>query len=42
MRLDQPIQWQGGEHPGSNLVGQRRDAQLNALALEALALPIQR
>jgi len=41
MRLDQAIQRHGGEHPGPDLVGQRRDTQLNALAPEALALPIQ-
>src|SRR3546814_11392426 len=42
MRLDQPIERQGGKHPGADLVGQRRDAEIDALALEALALAVQR
>jgi hypothetical protein len=42
MGLDQAVERHRGEHPGADLVGQRRDAEIDALALEALALTVQR
>src|SRR3546814_8973403 len=41
MRLDQTLERHRGKHPGADLVGQRRDAEIDALALEALALAVQ-
>ena len=42
MSLDQCIKWQQGRRAGADLVGQRRQAQINALAPVAFALPVQR
>lgn len=42
MGLDQTVERQRGKHAGTDLVGQRRDSEIDALALEALALAAQR
>jgi hypothetical protein len=41
MGFDQLKERPGGEDAGADLVGQRRDRQVNPLAFEALALPIE-
>src|SRR6516225_1247898 len=42
MGLDETVERYRGKHPGADLVGQRRDTEVDALALEALALAVQR
>lgn len=42
MRLDQSVERHGREHAGANLVGKRRDAEIDAFAFEAGALVVQR
>src|SRR5215204_7736510 len=40
--LDQPVQRSQGRRAGADLIGERRDAEVDALPPIALALPIER